>query len=67
VKWQLRLFKVPLLCGGRFGYIARRKQQVKNSGIMVSSRQVVNVVCIPGGFVLYGCEIWSVTLREEHR
>lgn len=49
------------------GCIARRKQQVENSGIMVSSRQVVNVVCIPGGFILYGCEIWSVTLREKHR
>ena len=49
------------------GYNARRKQRVENSGIMVSSRHVVNVAPIPGGFVSYGCEIWSVTLREEHR
>jgi hypothetical protein len=48
------------------GYIARWKQQVENSGIIISSRQVVNVVCIPGGFVLYVCENWPVTLREEH-
>ena len=48
------------------GYFAGQKQQVENSGNMLSRRQVVNVVCIPGGFVLYGCEIWSVTLREEH-
>jgi hypothetical protein len=49
------------------GYFARRKQQVENSGIMAISRQVVNVVCSPGGFVLYGCEILSVTLRKEDR
>jgi hypothetical protein len=41
------------------------RQQVENSGVMVSSRQVINAMCIPGGFVLYGCETWPLALREE--
>jgi hypothetical protein len=41
------------------------RQQVENSGVMVSSRQVINVVCFLGGFVLYGCETWSLALGEE--